>query len=356
MSRTWTLLAAAVLPACVEDDPKPACQPAWETLLEDDDPDDDDLGTAILSVWGDSADDLWFAGGTLGIEPSRAIGLHFDGATWTDLALGVTPSLWWVTRTPEGTTWFAGEEGLVVRYSDGEVTTFENLADATLFGIWGSSDSDVWAVGGAVSGGDRDVILHFDGADWTVVAPPEAFDVQLFKVWGCAADDVWIVGGDGVILHWDGSAWTSQVFESEGGGRPQLFTVNGRSCDDVWAVGSSTTILHWDGSAWTQYVDPTGEEIFAGMLNGVWAPAGGDVCVVGLGGVKLWIPDEGPHVEHTLEGTGSDLHGVWCDAGGTAFAVGGNFFAPDPAAREGTIAHRGCPAPMDGLPIYTPGY
>lgn len=339
------LSVCMVVTACGDDDD--ACGATWTDVLEDRDDDDHDLGAVILSVWGPSRDDLVFAGGTLGVEPRRGVLLHFDGDRWEDLPVDVAPTLWWTTRTPEGTVWAAGEEGLVVRWKDGVFTRFEALADATLFGIWGAADDDVWAVGGAIGEGDRDVILHFDGDAWARVPPPEAFGVQLFKVWGSAADDVFMVGGGGVILHHDGTALTAM----ESGGRAQLLTVHGTAADDVWAVGAGNTILHYDGDAWSAWSDAAGAETLIGLPTGVFAVPGGDVCIVGNSGGKIRIFPDGTHdEEETFEGTSSDLHSTWCDAEGQQFAVGGNYFETEPEARLGTIAYRGCSISSDGLP------
>jgi hypothetical protein len=340
------LLALALAAGC--DGEKKDCD-QWVSAIDDSDEDPADLGCAILSVWGDAWDDLWFAGGSLGVEPRHACGLRFDGHSWTVLPIDSAPSFWWVTTTPES-TWFVGEEGTIVRWKGNAQTTYDGGVDATLFGVWGASDDEVWAVGGSTTG-DADVILRFDGSTWTRVPPPEAFGSQFFKVWGSAADDVWIVGTGGVVLHYDGSAWaTHTIITDVYGGHPSLFTVHGRAADDVWAVGMSSTIVHFDGDSWTPWSNPSGEPLYAGLLNGVYAPVGGDVLVVGPGAVKLWIADDDSLRDETLEGTFTDLHGAWTDAAGHAFAVGGNFVSPAPDARRAAVDFHGCEISRLGLP------
>ncbi len=62
--------------------------------------------------------------------------------------------------------------------------------------------------------------------------------ISFYGLWGSGASDVWAVG-DGTIVHWDGSAWTTsgtwwwQV----------LFGIWGSGASDVWAVGAGGTIL-----------------------------------------------------------------------------------------------------------------
>lgn len=338
------------LAACGDDDDDglvPCESPTWQTLVDDSDPDDDDLDAAVLGVWGTDARDVWFSGGTIGVEPERSLALHFDGARWEHVDLGVPETLWWVTRSADGVVWFAGEHGRVVRW-DGSATPYDVGVDTTLFGIWGCAGDDVWAVGGDVGQGEKDVIVHFDGAAWSRVAAPGSFDVQFLKVWGAACDAVWVVGAGGAILRWDGATWSVQ----ESGVTTALFGISGRAADDVWAVGASSTVLHFDGAVWSPFVSSDGP-LFGGLLQSASAPAGGDVFVVGIGGVKLVLePDPAGHLQESLVGTTDDLHGVWADAEGRAFAVGGDY--SDPAStvdvRPGTIAYRGCAISREGLP------
>ena len=63
-----------------------------------------------------------------------------------------------------------------------------------LDGIWGSSGSDVFAVG---SGG---TILHYDGSGWTPMT--SGITTYLYGVWGGSSNDVFTVGDGGTILHY----------------------------------------------------------------------------------------------------------------------------------------------------------
>jgi hypothetical protein len=62
--------------------------------------------------------------------------------------------------------------------------------------VWGSSGSDVFAVG------DGDTILHYDGADWSAMSSGTYH--RLYGVWGSSDRDVFAVGGGGAILHYSG--------------------------------------------------------------------------------------------------------------------------------------------------------
>jgi hypothetical protein len=69
-----------------------------------------------------------------------------------------------------------------------------------LLGMWGTSSTDVWAVG--LGGG----AFHFDGQTWTKQATGTS--EALWAVWGSTPSDVWLVGTSGTTLHWNGHALT----------------------------------------------------------------------------------------------------------------------------------------------------
>lgn len=113
-----------------------------------------------------------------------------------------------------------------------------------LHGIWGSSGSDVFAVG---AGG---TILHYNGSGWTAMSSGTAN--HLYGVWGSSASDVFAVGASGTVLHYDGGSWTTLT----PGSINDLYAVWGSSGNDVFALGSGA-ILHYNGSTWATLVSGT---------------------------------------------------------------------------------------------------
>ena len=69
-----------------------------------------------------------------------------------------------------------------------------------LHGVWGSSGSDVFAVG------DYGTIVHYDGMTWSPMS--SGTYNHLRGVWGSSGSDVFAVGDYGTILHYDGAAWS----------------------------------------------------------------------------------------------------------------------------------------------------
>src|SRR3989441_10853505 len=68
-------------------------------------------------------------------------------------------------------------------------------------GIWGSSGTDLFAVGSLGH------IVHFDGTSWNPM--PSATTRYLPRVWGSSPLNVFAVGDSGTIVRFDGSAWTA---------------------------------------------------------------------------------------------------------------------------------------------------
>jgi hypothetical protein len=296
-----------------------ACGPSWSVVT-------DSLDRVVLSVTGS---DVTIAGGGQG-NGSPSLVKRLRGGSWQTLQAQGDETLWWL-----GAGFVVGERGALYQVSEASLDKAPVLTQATLFGVWGASNTEVWAVGGSPLGnGDNDVILRFDGTTWSRVPPPELLGVAYFKVWGSARDDVWIVGQDGLALHYDGSVWkrvTTPV-------RATLLTVTGRSSTDVWAVGGPpATLVHWDGTSWSEEPPP----FEASGLTGVAFGPNGDLFVVGLAGTR-WRRTSGKWVDDSDQPVLGDLHAVWVAPSGEAWAVGGNYIAVDAATkRRGIVAHFG---------------
>src|SRR5258705_6948966 len=104
-----------------------------------------------------------------------------------------------------------------------------------LFGVSGSSASDLWAVGRTNS--VHPIAEHWDGTRWRAVAQPIPIGA-LADVAAIAADDVWAVGNDNLVAvteYWDGSAWTVVPAPSPTGAL--LSSVTALAPNDVWSAG-----------------------------------------------------------------------------------------------------------------------
>jgi hypothetical protein len=235
-----------------------------------------------------------------------------------------------------------------------------------LFALWGSGSQDIWLVGGTEQNIDPGLtpgfdgapgpppggrIVHFQGKGWSDVQAPSPF--ALFAVWGSAANDIWAGGGDGivsgsgVVLHYDGMAWSqvsqlkdyvSAIWGSSStdvwfaGGlsiwhwngtaiapvpapKPPdtLLTLWGFSASDAWVGGANGGLMHWDGSSWNP-IATNGLYIY-----GLWGASPTDLWGVGNDGYQLhW---DGTTVKNTTQGftAFNAIHGV---SGGDIWALG----------------------------------
>jgi hypothetical protein len=241
-------------------------------------------------VWGSSAEDVYISaywGYSLSGEYFDCILIHFNGVEWAVVDPGCDPSMapgpiWGSSATEifvatdstlpmmpspapdilhfEGASWH--QEVLEVGY----------IVDVR--GLWGSSASDVYAVG---YGG---LIMHLNGEEWVLVERITDERLILEDVWGSSADDVFVVGEKGTILHFDGEVWT----EMPSGTNARLTSVWGDSATDVFAAGYHYPVVHeyrsvflrFDGAEWNEIAsDPDA------LIHDVWGSSSTDVYAVG---------------------------------------------------------------------------
>jgi len=126
-----------------------------------------------------------------------------------------------------------------------------------LFSLWGSSPSDVWAVGHADA---SDLSKwHFDGTKWQ--RDSSRLSSNLESVFGFAQNDVWACDAPGGnILHYDGVHWNLfGHYALPGFYSLALNNIWGKSPNDIYAVGGADSltgngykgiIMHYDGASW----------------------------------------------------------------------------------------------------------
>jgi hypothetical protein len=159
-----------------------------------------------------------------------------------------------------------GTEGVIFHYDGSTWNIMNNDTSETILGIWGTSPSNVYAVTREGS------ILHFDGHIWETALQTEY--PGFTGIWGSSESDIFTVGYQGIILHYDGDSW--DIMESNT--TSHIIDIWGSSSDDVYAVGSKLTILHYDGSTWSTV---TSDDSSGHMYTGVWGSAPDNVMVIG---------------------------------------------------------------------------
>ena len=201
-----------------------------------------------------------------------------------------------------------GMKGTIIHY-DG--TTWEQMdsgTDAQLNDVWGTSANDVYACGYS------NTILHYDGSSWNEMDVVDTF-YGYNAIWASASNDVYAVG-DG-IFHYDGTNWSDVTPE---GSTPLLLGIWGFSSDNVFAVGDGGTILHFDGSDWISMDTP----IKKGRLDRLQCVWGNSPNHIIAGGETQLVYDGTSW--NKFEGTYNyGLHGMWGSSGADIFAAGSHY-------------------------------
>ena len=229
--------------------------------------------TGFNAVWGSGSNDVWAAG-------DCGLMAHFDGNSWSTVDVGV----------------------------------------AYVNGLWGSSASNMYAVGGLwhlSTDNWRQVILDLEGGDWIEVV--EGNDSWLLDISGSSADDVYVVGGE--FYNFDGNAW--QVISGD-----YLDSVFAAEYQNVYVLQTSyllepksdgqTVVGHYDGSEiMAIFETPMGE-----VLKEIWCSAPDECIAVGCGSDALayHLEDEG-WTKQELPSTPC-LEAVWGLSGSDVIAVG----------------------------------
>lgn len=299
--------------------------------------------SALLSIWGTDSSNVWAVGSDDGSGPAV---LHYDGTAWSRVDTGTSGDLWWVWGDGEGTVWFSGAYGRVIKHDIATGVSEERTItepQITLFGFWGATADELWAVGGDINLTVDGVVLHStDGGDtFASAGDVPMFDVsprQAFKVWGRSASEVFVVGTNALIMQWDGTALTtvdpSPLYQST-----PITTVAG-GADEVLAVGGygNAAVARYVDGAWVDDSPPP--QKIAPFFNGVNVRDGvGSVACGGQGSI-WWRTDKG-WSEAGESQTLHDFHACWIDPDGDVWAVGGDLSG----LTEGVLAYSGDAVP-----------
>jgi hypothetical protein len=241
-----------------------------------------------------------------------------------DLAAG-EPTGW--QKQPSGTTqnlnglwgssatdlYAVGNAGTIVHSrGDGQWIAQTSGTTATLNAIWGSSTTDLYVAG-------ESIVLRSSGdGHWRSETPPGA---SYQAVWGSGAGDVYIAGIIGLAHSTGDGTWTAQppVQQTRG-----YFGLGGRSANDVWAVGGDGQQTVGQLIGGTQHFTGSWSWIALGStqnMKGIVLTTHG-TFIVGNGG-EIWF-DGGNGFQRQTSAVVTDLNSVWAAGSGTLFAVGGS--------------------------------
>jgi len=138
-----------------------------------------------------------------------------------------------------------------------------------LMKMWGSSPTDVWAVGNG--GSLDDDIWHYDGVNWSTDGISRL--INPWCIYGFSEKDIWVGGSEGSIWHYGGGSWY-ESFTYKNSDYSSIFFVDiwGETPDDVYAVGFADSnevrfglMMHYNGTEWSR----VNIKFTEGILNGI---------------------------------------------------------------------------------------
>jgi hypothetical protein len=206
----------------------------------------------LQGVWSDGPNNAWAVGNSSTI-------LRYDGK-WSVVndnnrrVTGVSEDYNGVWGAGSD-VWIAGSNGIT--RCKGPSACAVEYQTSGLYGIWGSSASNIFAVG---AGGK---IVRFNGSSW---APMTSSTSRLLvRLSGSSANDVWAVG-DSVVVRYDGTQWRDVSLGNHPGFMRSraLSPLFGLFQIGIWARGPKEVYLgsdygmiaRWDGTEWREMLQP----------------------------------------------------------------------------------------------------
>ncbi len=172
-----------------------------------------------------------------------------------------------IAMLPSGEGWAVGERGLILRRHNGSWAQSASPVESDIRRVIVLAADDVWAITDephAVAPGElryRSRLLHWDGAAWSVFSNATrlgyivdiSFLTQRYG-WGIISEDE---GRERVyyLARWNGKDWATV------NRTPALNAIQMVSSATGWAVGDNGVILHWNGSAWSAIESPTDKDL-----------------------------------------------------------------------------------------------
>ena len=227
----------------------------------------------LNDIWGNSPNNV-YAVGNFGAY-------QYHGTSWSTITLPAgSQTLWDVDGTSSSNVTIVGQgNNTAMVYSfDGSSWSSTPLPGKNIaYGVWLDRSSSF-----AVASGGAGGLWHRVGGVW-LLQPVPAGTGNLFDVWGTSPSNIYAVGANNTVLHYDGTSWTRVSLPTPP--TTALWSIYGTSPNNVYVVGNNNgagtnaTILRFDGTTWRSETSPSLNMNY----NAVYVAAG-EWFVVGSGG------------------------------------------------------------------------
>lgn len=270
---------------------------------------------AINAFWAVASNDIWAVGESGSV-------LHWDGVSWSLQRVPTVLALFDVWASGPKDIWAVGEattqKNAVILHFDGQVwTDVQSPSAYDLNSIYGVSPTQIWAVGenDPVVSTTAGEFVSWDGARWVRLTNPLAG--RLVGVWAASANDVYAVG-KGLMIRHNGTTFQTVPLAAQGVLTTTTLTdIRGSAANDIWAVGSSGMILRYNGTAWSRLgAGSTGADLYAVYPMGPGLP----VFFAGTG--TTFLRSEAPYTSVTANQTMSVASGTLLGLGAGTDGIG----------------------------------
>jgi len=239
-------------------------------------------GYSVILVTGPQQ--AWALGGTNPGGPSAPVAASWNGTTVTPATLppGLTSFISDASATSDSDIWAASQYGRYILHFDGSSwQVARRWPNGQITGLAAVSPTDVWAFGTTGDGISVIGTWNFDGVSWQHVT---GLGNSVCRASVVSSDDIWAIAASPAsysIVQFDGTTWRPvPTGGALAGLQPHDILAN--SAQDVWVLadevsasgGVRLVLLHWNGTAWTSLV--TSVDAWPGRLA---AGPGGSVLI-----------------------------------------------------------------------------
>lgn len=234
--------------------------------------------TIINSMFGSSRSDIWALGSTY---------WHYDGAAWKNLGSGGVDA---EAAFAVGTKWWLVNSHAQLRHYDGKAWKDPIDLDTGYFGLWGSSETNMYMIGrdGALS--------HYDGSKVTKLSTDPLGRIDV--LWGTSDRDLWMFSDNDRAHHFDGTKWTLTMLPAF------AFSAAGTSSSNIWVGSSNGRVMRYDGTTWN--VIKTQET--TSNIHGIFIAAPDRVVLTSDNYIQFW---DGTQFNISTSVTGRHARAVW---------------------------------------------
>ena len=285
--------------------------------------------TNFRSVWGSDINNIWIVGGGI----SSPVISKWNGTVWGTQTTSSTVGLYGVWGTSASNVWASGRNGHISRYNGSTWTTYTSGIEAggtngpyLIYSIWGTDANNIWAV---ADNGEFGPILKWNGTSWSTQYTHSS---GLRALWGTSSSNIWAVGGNGSIVHYNGVSWSPVTYSVSPaiGATTTLLSVWGSDANNVWVGGgmvigeSLVTLLKWNGTSWSR-ADTTGLPPVTSVnsVRGIIGTSASNVYLVGDNSAFISHWNGSTWATETTVGS-SPLNAIWGTSDGVNLWAAGS--------------------------------